>query len=38
VEALETALSAYDGAVLVVSHDTAFLKAIGVTRTLALPD
>lgn len=36
VEALETALSAYDGALLMVSHDVAFLKAVGVTRTLGL--
>lgn len=36
VEALESGLSTYDGAVLVVSHETAFLKAIGVTRTISL--
>lgn len=31
---LEAALNAYDGALLIVSHDPAFLKAIGITRTL----
>ena len=35
-EALESALGAYDGALLVVSHDAAFLEAIGVERELAL--
>lgn len=34
--AVETGLAAYDGALLVVSHDTAFLGAIGITRTIAL--
>ena len=34
--AVETGLAAYDGALLVVSHDTAFLDAIGITRTIAL--
>lgn len=37
IETLETALKAYDGALLVISHDPAFLAAIGVTRTIALP-
>jgi ATPase subunit of ABC transporter with duplicated ATPase domains len=37
IAALEAALRAYDGAVLVVSHDEAFLKALGPTRTLELP-
>ena len=32
--AVEAGLAAYDGALLVVSHDTAFLKAIGITRTV----
>jgi ATPase subunit of ABC transporter with duplicated ATPase domains len=32
LEALENALCAYDGALLVVSHDADFLKAIGVER------
>lgn len=36
IEALETALSDYDGALLVVSHDQAFLKAIAVSRELEL--
>ncbi|GGX41977.1 ABC transporter [Tateyamaria omphalii] len=37
VETLEAALSAYDGAILVVSHDREFLDNIGVTRSLTLP-
>jgi ATPase subunit of ABC transporter with duplicated ATPase domains len=37
LEALESALCAYDGALLVVSHDADFLEAIGVERRLALP-
>jgi len=36
-EALEDALSAFDGAVLVVSHDRALLDAVG-TRTFAFED
>ncbi|MBN7795401.1 ATP-binding cassette domain-containing protein [Parahaliea mediterranea] len=36
IEAVEAGLRAYDGALVVVSHDTAFLEAIGITRTLAL--
>jgi ATP-binding cassette subfamily F protein 3 len=36
-EALEDALSAFDGAVLLVSHDRALLDAVG-TRTFALED
>ena len=36
IEVLEAALAGYDGAVLVVSHDPAFLDAIGVTRTVAI--
>ena len=36
LEAVEAALRAYDGALLVVSHDEAFLEAIGVTRRVAL--
>ena len=35
LEALETALQAYDGALLVVSHDADFLRAIGITRYIA---
>lgn len=36
IEAVEAGLRAYDGALLVVSHDEAFLQAIGVTRRLDL--
>jgi ATPase subunit of ABC transporter with duplicated ATPase domains len=36
VEAMEAGLSAYDGALLVVSHDPAFLDAIGIERRIAL--
>ncbi len=35
IELLEAALSDYDGALLVVSHDRAFLAAIGVEREIA---
>jgi ATPase subunit of ABC transporter with duplicated ATPase domains len=34
--AVEAGLSAYDGALLVVSHDCAFLDGIGITRRIAL--
>jgi len=34
--AVESALAAYDGALLLVSHDEAFLEAVGVTRTISL--
>lgn len=34
--AVETGLAAYDGALIVVSHDTTFLDAIGITRTIEL--
>ena len=34
--AVETGLAAYDGALLVVSHDRPFLEAIGITRTVTL--
>ncbi|HEX2890674.1 ABC-F family ATP-binding cassette domain-containing protein [Vineibacter terrae] len=37
IEAVEAGLRAYDGALLVVSHDEAFLQAIGVTQRLELP-
>ena len=37
IEALETGLNAWDGAILLVSHDHTFLSAIGVTRFLELP-
>ncbi|WP_421593645.1 ABC-F family ATP-binding cassette domain-containing protein [Shinella sp. M27] len=36
IEAVEAGLRAYDGALLVVSHDEAFLQAIGITRGLEL--
>jgi len=36
IEAVEAGLRAYDGALLVVSRDEAFLQAIGVTRRLDL--
>jgi len=36
IEQLERALAAYDGALLVVSHDPAFLQAIGIEREIAL--
>ncbi len=36
IEALETALNAYEGALIVVSHDQAFLDAIGMERVIAL--
>lgn len=36
IEAIEAGLRAYDGALLVVSHDEAFLQAIGITRRLDL--
>ncbi len=36
LEALESALREYDGALLVVSHDEDFLEAIGIERTIAL--
>ena len=37
IEAVEAGLRAYDGALLVVSHDEAFLEAIGINRRVALP-
>ena len=36
IEVLERALADFDGALVVVSHDAAFLQAVGVTRTVAL--
>lgn len=36
IAALETALAAYDGAVLVVSHDENFLQALAPDRTISL--
>ncbi|QAU45067.1 ABC-F family ATP-binding cassette domain-containing protein [Bradyrhizobium guangzhouense] len=38
IEAVEAGLRAYDGALLVVSHDETFLEAIGITRRLDLAD
>jgi ATPase subunit of ABC transporter with duplicated ATPase domains len=37
ITAVEQGLAAYDGALVVVSHDPAFLDAIGITRRIALP-
>ncbi|MEO5494831.1 MAG: ABC-F family ATP-binding cassette domain-containing protein [Sphingomonas sp.] len=36
IEVLEAALRGYDGALLVVSHDAAFLEAIGIEREVVL--
>jgi ATPase subunit of ABC transporter with duplicated ATPase domains len=36
IEVLEQALRAFDGALLVVSHDPSFLATIGVTRMFAV--
>jgi ATPase subunit of ABC transporter with duplicated ATPase domains len=36
IEAVEAGLRAYDGALLVVSHDQTFLDAIGITRQLTM--
>jgi len=36
IEQVEAGLRDYDGALLVVSHDTDFLEAIGIDRTIAL--
>ncbi|MCX7358332.1 MAG: ABC-F family ATP-binding cassette domain-containing protein [Alphaproteobacteria bacterium] len=36
IEAVEEGLRAFDGALLIVSHDEAFLTAVGVTRRLTL--
>jgi ATPase subunit of ABC transporter with duplicated ATPase domains len=38
VTQLESALTAYEGAFVVVSHDERFLSEIGVTRRLRLSD
>ena len=38
VEAVEAGLASYDGALLVVSHDDAFLRGLRITRWLALDD
>jgi ATPase subunit of ABC transporter with duplicated ATPase domains len=36
IAAVEAGLRAYDGALLVVSHDRDFLEAIGIEREVAL--
>ncbi|WP_404403219.1 ABC-F family ATP-binding cassette domain-containing protein [Pelagibacterium halotolerans] len=36
IDAIESGLKAYDGALLVVSHDRPFLEAIGIEREVAL--
>ncbi len=36
IEALEAALAAYDGAVLAISHDEAFVRALGPGQTVSL--
>lgn len=36
IEAVEAGLRAYDGALLVVSHDEAFLEAVGIARRIEL--
>ena len=36
IEAVEAGLRAFDGALLVVSHDETFLEAVGITRRLEL--
>jgi ATPase subunit of ABC transporter with duplicated ATPase domains len=38
VEAVEAGLRAYDGALMIVSHDEAFLEAVGISRRLDLAD
>jgi ATPase subunit of ABC transporter with duplicated ATPase domains len=37
IETIEAGLRAYDGALLVVSHDESFLQAIGILQRLELP-
>ena len=36
IEAVEAGLRAYDGALLIVSHDEEFLKAVGISRRLEM--
>ncbi len=36
IEAVEAGLRAYDGALLVASHDETFLEAVGVTRRIVM--
>ncbi len=38
IEALEAAFAAYDGAVLAISHDEAFVRALGPDRTVSLEE
>lgn len=38
VTAMEAALTAYDGAILVISHDVAFLRSISPDRTMHLAE
>lgn len=38
IETLEAALSRYDGALMLVSHDAEFIDRIGVTKRIAMPD
>ena len=38
IEQLEAALAAYDGTLVVVSHDERFVEAVGVTRRLDVRD
>ncbi|OCP23432.1 MULTISPECIES: ABC-F family ATP-binding cassette domain-containing protein [unclassified Ensifer] len=38
IEAVEAGLRAFDGALIVVSHDEAFLEAIGITRRVDLSE
>lgn len=37
LEAVEAGLNAYDGALIVVSHDAAFLERVGIQRKIELP-
>jgi ATPase subunit of ABC transporter with duplicated ATPase domains len=37
IAAVEAGLRAYDGALLVVSHDETFLENVGISRRLELP-
>lgn len=38
IEAVEAGLRAFDGALIVVSHDEAFLEAVGITRRIDLSE
>jgi ATPase subunit of ABC transporter with duplicated ATPase domains len=37
IEAVEAGLRSYDGALLIVSHDEAFLAAVGISRRVQMP-